>query len=113
MMKTKYTPGPWKFERMLIPPKVKDRRCGFVVNGPENNEPLPERVCDLRVPSGLTGFSTGKANAALIAAAPDLVEALMTIATWNPECAPTEPNGMSIVEAIDTAKAALRKAGVS
>ena len=70
-----HTPGPWIAERMINPPKAKNRRCGFVINGPENGEPLPERICDLRVPSGLTGFNEGKANAQLIAAGPELLYA--------------------------------------
>ena len=74
-MKTPHTPGPWTAERMFNPPKAKDRTCGFVVNGPENGEPLPDRICDLRVPAGMR-FSEYKTNAALIAAAPDLLNAL-------------------------------------
>lgn len=74
-MKTSHTPGPWKSERLINPPKAKDRRCGFVVNGPDA-QPLPIRICDLRVPSGVGGFSEGEANARLIAAAPDLLAAL-------------------------------------
>lgn len=73
----KHTPGPWTADRMLIPPRAKDRRCGFVVNGPDDNgdPPFAIRICDLRVPRGIDGFAEGQANASLIAAAPDLLEA--------------------------------------
>jgi len=74
MKKTKHTPGPWKADRMLISPKAKDRRPGFVVNGPDRRNDLPIRICDLRVPAGLDGLAVGEANARLIAAAPDLLE---------------------------------------
>lgn len=69
---------------MLNPPKAKDRRCGFVVNGPEPHrlqwgENLPVRVCDLRTPQCFNGYSEGEANARLIAAAPDLLRSLIYI----------------------------------
>ena len=75
-MQTKHTPGPWTHLRMKLGPKQKDRRCGFVINGPDRCELLPIRVCDLRVPPGMGGFGEGEANARLIAAAPDLLAAL-------------------------------------
>lgn len=39
-------------------------------------------------------------------------EALREIAAWEPDRAPDEPKGMSIIDAIDTARAALRAAGI-
>lgn len=80
-----FTPGPWEASRMLLPPNVKDRRCGFVVNGPDAGDDLPVRVCDLRVPSGISGFDEGRANANLIAAAPDLFQACIDLAQWVKE----------------------------
>jgi hypothetical protein len=50
------------------------------------------------------------ANARLIAAAPELLEACRLIAAWNPSVGPDEPGGMSIMEAIDTAQAAIAAA---
>ncbi len=70
---SKHTPGPWEQSRMLLSPKAKDRRCGFVVNGPDKPDDLPTRICDLRVPQGVSGFEEGEANAKLIAAAPELL----------------------------------------
>lgn len=46
-----------------------------------------------------------------IAALPDLLDALEIIARWEPTASPDEPGGMSIMDAIDTAYAALLKAG--
>jgi hypothetical protein len=73
----KHTPGPWTVDRMLIPPRAKDRRYGFVVNGPDTSkDDLPVRICDLRVPAGVWGFSEGRANASLIAESPAMLAAL-------------------------------------
>ncbi len=89
MSRTNHTCGPWKHDRMLIPPKAKDKRCGFVVNGPDDGKAdLPTRICDLRVPEGLDGFREGEANARLISSAPELLEALrpfasLEIALWS------------------------------
>ena len=71
-----HTLGPWEAERMRLTPQDKDRRSGFVVNGPDVSDALPVRICDLRVPQGMTGFAEGEANARLIAAAPELLAAL-------------------------------------
>jgi hypothetical protein len=81
-MKMKHTPGPWTYLRMKLGPKQKDRRCGFVINGPDTGNPLPVRVCDLRVPAGIDGFGEGEANARLIAAAPELLAALQAVADY-------------------------------
>jgi hypothetical protein len=76
----KHTPGPWVAARMLLSPSAKDRRCGWVVNGPDADaDSLPVRICDLRAPYGVGGFAEGEANAHLIAAAPTMLEALRDI----------------------------------
>lgn len=71
-----HTPSPWSFQRMALGSSP-DRRCGFVVNGPEA-EPLPVRICDLRC-TPEAPFAQTEANARLIAAAPELLEALRHI----------------------------------
>jgi hypothetical protein len=81
-MEAKHTPGPWTCEKMFIPDTQTDRRCGFVVNGPDDGgDGFPVRVCDLRTPPGISGYAEGQANARLIAAAPDLLEACRQIAS--------------------------------
>lgn len=71
MSKLNITPGPAKAERMINPPKSKDRRCGFVVNstGIIEDGGLQRRICDLKCPVGMDGFTEGKANAEFIAEA--------------------------------------------
>jgi hypothetical protein len=68
-----HTPGPWTSGRMFLA-NAKDRRSGFVVNGPDV-EPLPVRICDIRC-SPEAPFAVSEANARLIAAAPELLAAL-------------------------------------
>ena len=104
---TKHTPGPWTAERMLIPSTVKDRRCGFVVNGPDVDEDFPVRVCDLRVPRGIDGFEEGQANAALIAAAPDLLAACKRALS----ILENEPANSIYKAHADIVRAAIAKAG--
>lgn len=73
MTAPKHTPGKWSASRMILG-SSKDRRTGFVVNGPDAG-PLPVRICDLRC-SPESPFAMTEANAQLIAAAPELLEAL-------------------------------------
>lgn len=107
-----YTRGPWTRARMLLPPRAKDRRCGFVVNGPEAAEQsLPTRICDLRVPIGINGFSEGEANACLIAAAPEMLEALRLLVLEFKDVTPRSPAvDMARRCALDTARAAIARA---
>jgi hypothetical protein len=126
MSRTSYTPGPWKHEKMRLPPKEKDRRCGFVVNGPDDGSAsLPIRICDMRIPDGLAGFEEGEANARLISSAPELLEALrpfapLEIALWSETGLKvwTEEGGEQkipdelrfLIPAIHAARAAIAKA---
>jgi len=72
---TKHTEGPWTHERMFLSEGVKDRRSGWVVNGPNEKNEFPTRICDMRTHSG-KDYPTTEANAALIASAPEMLEAL-------------------------------------
>ena len=76
-MKAKHTPGPWTASRMLLTKRAKDRRSGFIVNGPDST-PLPARICDIRC-SPQCAFTEAEANARLISAAPDLLAALQAL----------------------------------
>lgn len=105
-MPTTHTPGPWQYGRMLVSPKAKDRRCGFVVNGPDKPDDMPTRICDLRVPQGFSGFAEGEANAQAIAATPELMEACELIAALPLE----NFSGCTVGEAIRAARAAIAKA---
>lgn len=70
MNKEHVTKGPVTAERMLIGPNDKDRRSGYVVNGPDpEGGGLPVRICDLRSPQGMNGTAKAEANAELIAEA--------------------------------------------
>jgi hypothetical protein len=69
-MNNKHTPGPWR---------VGD--AGATVFGPPNGAPCPKTICTLThsiVPTG-----SKRADARLIAAAPDLLEALQNIEAWT------------------------------
>lgn len=89
---------------MLLPPSEKDRRCGFVVNGPDNPNGFAVRVCDLRVPAGVDGFAEGEANARLIAAAPELLEACQWFDTDR------DPDDKGFAEWFDEARKQAREA---
>ena len=108
----KHTSRPWEHQRMRLTPKDKDRRCGFVVNGPDDgSKELPIRVCDLRVPAGVDGYSTGEANARLIAAAPDLLAALEQLAKIGDDgVIERRETGKPTWSALDTVKAISRAA---
>jgi hypothetical protein len=63
-------------------------------------------------PAGLDGFAVGEANARLIAAAPELAQALKALTKWGRDTtSPRDPNSPHalLVAAVD----ALQKAGVS
>lgn len=76
MSAPKHTPGPWFVEPILLPPLNRRRACGGVIVargvniatvwGDEEVEP------SFRTPKG----AEADANAALVAAAPELLEAL-------------------------------------
>jgi len=110
-----HTKGPWEHSRMRLGAHEKDRRSGFVVNGPDTNaEDLPIRVCDLRVPCGSGGFNEGKANARLIAAAPELLEAMKNalgdLSHIPAECVPDATDRERLITAASGLRAAVAKA---
>ena len=93
---TKYTPGPW------------------AVNGNTPDQVYTEQGDTLAIVRGTRRISDEErnANARLIAAAPELLEALEKLANMVPEIARALPSGvpMAYAEAFDKARAALTKA---
>lgn len=92
-MKTQHTPGPWKYHRLdgitgLI---AEDGTVLARINTPCNNE------------------RTGKANAALIASAPELLDALERIIVDLIGYLPNN-NLIPHIESITKARAAIQKA---
>lgn len=86
----KHTPGPWRVEELYD---------DFVITvGPPTGSLIAEVDPLHEIPSH------AKANAHLMAASPDLLEALEFIAAWVPS------PGLAIQDAIDTARAAISKA---
>lgn len=81
----KYTPGPW----------------GICVNSSRDVDIAGDMVCDLR------GCQHADANAALIAAAPDLLDALQMMMTFEVVIRENRP---SAVYTIENARAAIAKA---
>ena len=71
-----HTPGPWR----VIAPRddyagIDAETCGIILFGYKDEKDF----------SGIRGMSAAEAvaNAALIAAAPDMLEALQSVAAWN------------------------------
>lgn len=103
-MKATHTPGPWKV--------IDGIGCGSIYSikqeTPSHNNGVLAAV--LHAPDAKAPLMVAQANARLIAAAPELLAALYKIAEWDPASAPGEPNGMSVIDAIDIARAAIAKA---
>lgn len=90
-MTSKHTPGPWKHRHTPLRGIANDVYC---VDWSEDQEEVAEVV-------------HGEANARLIAAAPDLLEALQVLdALW----CENESGGLDFSLAIDRARAAIAKA---
>lgn len=101
-METKYTPGPLSIKG----PVMKDGAEDFaVVAG-------GQIIAEVFGRSSSKGFHPSRANAALIAAAPDLLEALEKLADMVPEIARALPYGVpsAYATAFDNAHAAIAKA---
>ena len=73
-METKHTPGPWKVHF------VQNAHTYAVYDKTETMR----HIAEVSTPFGVDGDRIGHANARLIAAAPDLLEALYQIATYDP-----------------------------
>jgi hypothetical protein len=95
MNNTQHTPGPWSLE---------DRGTKFIVSKPGDGY-ITREVC--RMDSSTMAAFAQEANARLIAAAPDLLEALQAIASIDVHSALTEAEADAIHAA---ASAAIAKA---
>lgn len=80
-MKTKHTPGEWHA----------GMKPGPIIYGPKG-----EQVCDLR--GDLLPKDEAQANTRLIAAAPDLLEALSDISAWL-VCPALDKNTLELMQA--------------
>lgn len=70
-MKTKHTPGPWKFVKTIQHPEEKDQAVSFIQTS---------KTCyDLCFMKGFFTEEEAEANARLIAAAPELLDTLESI----------------------------------
>lgn len=96
MPDTNWTPGPWRICDMPCDVLAADGLPVASTSYPHTATPRDQRQ--------------RMRDARLIAAAPDLYAALRTISDWDTAAAPNEPGGMSILDAIDIARAALAKA---
>ncbi len=91
-----HTPGPWKIVT------VDGQNTGSIFSG-------KIRVC-AKVGEDVKLQKTADADIALIAAAPELLEALQEVVNSNPVLVATNPNCLRYVAAIEKARAAIKKA---
>ena len=101
-MKINYTPGPWR---------VSEDRRGIWIGPISTADKLADEVCEVKAMLSRHITPTDRANAQLISAAPELVEALQGLLS-APDL---RLDGMEqeTWEAIFKAKDALQKAGVT
>ena len=101
-MKAKHTPGPWTLHPTALHPAV--RSAGTPDAG-------PRRICTVGT---MNGNPVDKANARLIAAAPELLEALIALLGVAPSKAPGAGLIVGAEEkhanALQAARAAINKA---
>lgn len=102
---SKHTPGPWH---------VCDGCTHLISDEHLMTVAEARQIVSGNLRTGKTEYVPGHqmqlANSKLIAAAPEMLEALREIANWNPVVSPDEENGMSIIDAINIARAAIAKA---
>lgn len=100
MSDAKHTPGPWDVERHGV--------VTAMVSGHRRQVALSTGDAAMHAPSEQTMEAIQEANARLIAAAPELAEALEELLDWAN--APLHEQGRE--NALKKARAALKKAGV-
>lgn len=98
MAEAKFTPGPWSFA-----PAVPGAKRSFYISG---NHAAHNREVDIATVEG--GYYSCEANAALIAAAPDLYEALRALVD---DLSANDEDGLTeFADSMAMARAALAKA---
>jgi hypothetical protein len=91
MSEMKHTPGPWQWDAGVIPPDGPGRYADIYVTG-EDGEPLIIAEFNDSIPQG-------RANACLIAAAPDLLDACNRAEWWLS----THPEGTAMRDVLRVA----------
>ncbi|NHC53082.1 hypothetical protein [Pseudomonas sp. AU8050] len=105
-METKHTPGPWTLQGE--PESIR-------IEGPRNRNSrshlvLVERVGGRRYGADFSDLSELVANAKLIAAAPDLLEALIKLHESLESLNESGDAGQMVADDVETARAAIAKA---
>jgi hypothetical protein len=94
-----HTPGPWRVGN-----------AGFTVFGPKTERPAPVVVAEIPPPTPRVSREERKANARLIAAAPEVLAALETSLKWLEAAQADEPEDFDSPElrsAVDAARRAV------
>lgn len=100
-MTEKHTPGPWKFRELECDDS---RGMGYVSGGPNDVDLFHTGAMEL------WAFENC-ANARLIAAAPDMLEALKTVLKYWAWCMPDGPDSTNPIQTVlNTVEAAIAKA---
>ncbi len=100
-MNAKPTPGPWRAELQIV--NYRSGRKDLVVNA-LRADGIPQSIATI------TGIDDGKANARLIAAAPDLYEALDALTERVEMCNRGVAEYIELVGLAQAARATLAKA---
>lgn len=108
MSEVKWTPGPWWLEEDFDHIGGVDHRV-FVVNGPLPSGPVFCGIARIPAPAGDEML---EANARLIAAAPELFEALKVAMTWIDNWSPDFTDDPEWPADRDLIRAALSKASI-
>jgi hypothetical protein len=92
-MKTKHTPGPWSHRYLT--------KYGFIIENEDKGQMQFGKLADIMPRGG----GESQANAALIAAAPDMLQALISAEAWVllqkdiPGCSPASEAMLKIIRA--------------
>ncbi len=105
-MSNKHTPGPWAVSKGYDGSLSVSATKSFRINNISAGTPV---ICDVYPHLDADGFS-GEANARLIAAAPDLLEALLGMLAIDQENHQRGHDDDDVCKEVQTARAAIAKA---